>query len=191
MSLITKKEIKMNQKEYSQNIYALSEDLIYEILDRFESNQNVDKTLTYVFSKIFYIHSIRLYLSSRCRIDLFDDIYCLVPIPLHPRRLRQRGFNQAEYICREMSEVLRIPIDTEHLMRTRNNPHQSRSRFDDRQRNVQDLFAIRYPEEWKNRHILLVDDVITSGATMFECMRQTSPIRGCRVSAFALGWAHN
>lgn len=65
----------MNQKEYSQNIYALSEDLIYEILDRFESNQNVDKTLTYVFSKIFYIHSIRLYLSSRCRIDLFDDIY--------------------------------------------------------------------------------------------------------------------
>lgn len=123
--------------------------------------------------------------------DLFDDIDCLVPIPLHPRRLRQRGFNQAEYICRGMSEVLHIPIDTEHLMRTRNNPHQSRSRFDDRQRNVQDLFAIRYPEEWKDRHILLVDDVITSGATMFECMRQTSPIRGCRVSAFALGWAHN
>lgn len=65
----------MNIKEYSQNIYNLSEDLIYEILDRFGSNQNIDKTLTYVFSKIFYIHSIRLYLSSRCRIDLFDDIY--------------------------------------------------------------------------------------------------------------------
>ena len=65
----------MNIKEYSQNIYNLSEDLIYEILDRFGNNQNIDKTLTYVFTKIFYIHSIRLYLSSRCRIDLFDDIY--------------------------------------------------------------------------------------------------------------------
>ena len=65
----------MNIKEYSQNIYSLTEDLIYEILERFGSNQDVDKTLTYVFSKIFYIHSIRLYLSSRCRIDLFDDIY--------------------------------------------------------------------------------------------------------------------
>lgn len=65
----------MDIKEYSQNIYSLTEDLIYEILERFGSNQDVDKTLTYVFSKIFYIHSIRLYLSSRCRIDLFDDIY--------------------------------------------------------------------------------------------------------------------
>ena len=65
----------MDVKEYSQRIYNLTEDLIYEILERFESNQNIDKTLTYVFTKIFYIHSIRLYLSSRCRLDLFDDIY--------------------------------------------------------------------------------------------------------------------
>lgn len=65
----------MNIKEYSKNIYNLSEDLIYEILERFENNQNVDKVLTYVFIKAFYLHSIRLYLSSRCRLDLFDEIY--------------------------------------------------------------------------------------------------------------------
>ena len=65
----------MNIKEYSKNIYELSEDLIYEILDRFGSNQNIDKVLTYVFIKAFYIHSIRLYLSSRCRVDLFDEVY--------------------------------------------------------------------------------------------------------------------
>ena len=65
----------MDIKEYSQKIYNLSEDLIYEILERFESNQSVDKTLTYVFIKVYYIHCVRLYLSSRCRIDLFDDIY--------------------------------------------------------------------------------------------------------------------
>lgn len=65
----------MNIKEYSKNIYELSEDLIYEILDRFGSNQNIDKVLTYVFIKAFYIHSIRLYLSSRCRLDLFDEVY--------------------------------------------------------------------------------------------------------------------
>lgn len=65
----------MDIKEYSKNIFNLSEDLIYEILERFGSSQNIDKTLTYIFIKTFYIHSIRLYLSSRCRIDLFDDIY--------------------------------------------------------------------------------------------------------------------
>jgi ComF family protein len=123
--------------------------------------------------------------------DLFDDVDCLVPVPLHPRRLRERGFNQAEYICKGMSEVLHIPVDNQHLIRTRNNPHQSRSQFDQRKDNVKELFSMRYPEEWKNKHILLVDDVVTSGATMFECMKQLSPIRGCRVSAFALGWAHS
>ena len=123
--------------------------------------------------------------------NLFDEVDYLVPVPLHPRRLRERGFNQAEYICKGLSEVLRIPMDTEHLVRVRNNPHQSRSQFDNREKNVKDLFLVRFPEEWKNKHILLVDDVITSGSTMFECMKQMTPIRGCRISVFALGWAHN
>lgn len=123
--------------------------------------------------------------------DLFDEVDYLVPVPLHPRRLRERGFNQAEYISKGLSEVLRIPMDTEHLVRVRNNPHQSRSQFDNREKNVKDLFLVRFPEEWKNKHILLVDDVITSGSTMFECMKQMTPIRGCRISVFALGWAHN
>lgn len=122
--------------------------------------------------------------------DLFDGIDCLVPVPLHPRRLRERGFNQAEYICKGLSEVLHIPIDTEHLMRKRNNSHQSLSQFEQREKNVKDLFALRYPEEWKNKHVLLVDDVITSGATLMACMKETAPVRGCRVSVFALGWAH-
>ena len=122
--------------------------------------------------------------------DLFDDVDYLVPIPLHPRRLRERGFNQAEYICRGLSEKLHIPIDTEHLVRARNNPHQSRSTFALRFENVKDIFTILYPEEWKGKHILLVDDVITSGSTMLACMRQLTSIRGCRVSVFALGWAH-
>lgn len=123
--------------------------------------------------------------------DLFDDIDFLVPIPLHTCRLRQRGFNQSEYICKGMHAVTKIPIDTEHLIRLKNNPHQSRSEFDKRLDNVKDLFSVCYPEEWKNKHILLVDDVITSGATLMACMKETAPIRGCRVSAFALGWAHS
>ena len=123
--------------------------------------------------------------------DLFDNIDVLVPVPLHPRRLRERGFNQAEWICRGMSKVLGIPIDTEHLYRVRNNAHQAQSSFDKRLANTEELFGVRYPEEWKDKHILLVDDVITSGSTLFECMKQLSAIRGCRVSVFALGWAHN
>lgn len=122
---------------------------------------------------------------------LLEDIDLLVPVPLHTKRLRERGFNQAEYICKGLHAVTAIPIDTEHLVRVRNNPHQSRSMYEKRGDNVKELFAVQYPEEWKNKHILLVDDVITSGSTIFECMLQTSSIRGCRISVFALGWAHH
>lgn len=122
---------------------------------------------------------------------LLEDVDFLVPVPLHPKRFRQRGFNQAEYICRGLSAITHIPIDNQHLVRTKNNPHQSRSALSHRMNNVRDIFAVSHPEEWKNRHILLVDDVITSGATMLSCMRMLTPIRGCRISVFALGWAHN
>ena len=123
--------------------------------------------------------------------DLMDDIDVLVPVPLHPRRLRERGFNQAEWICRGMSKVLGIEVDTEHLYRVRNNAHQAQTSFGERLANTEELFGVRYPEEWKDKHILLVDDVITSGATLLSCMRQLTPIRGCRASVFALGWAHD
>lgn len=122
---------------------------------------------------------------------LLEDVDLLVPVPLHPYRLRERGFNQAEYICKALHDITKIPIDTEHLVRVHNNPHQSRSRFENRKSNTENIFAIRYPEEWKGKHILLVDDVITSGATVFSCMTHTSSIRDCRVSVFTIGWAHN
>ena len=65
----------MDIKEFSKHIFDMSEDISYEILGRFENTQNIDKSVTYIFVKTYYIHTIRLYLSSRCKIDLFDDIY--------------------------------------------------------------------------------------------------------------------
>lgn len=157
--------------------------LLRSLIERGKFGNNPNPNLFYVLGR----EAAREYVGSA----LLEDIDVLVPIPLHSRRLRERGFNQAEYICKGMSEVLQLPIDTQHLVRMRNNPHQSRSQFDKRESNVKDLFSVCYPEEWKNKHILLVDDVITSGSTMFECMKQLSAIRGCRISVFALGWAHN
>ena len=141
-------------------------------------------------AEIFYALG-RLIAQENLDSDMWDDVDYLVPVPLHPRRLRERGFNQSEYICRGIQDITKIPIDTAHLSRLRNNPQQSRSLLNQRDENVKDLFTIAYPEEWKGKHILLVDDVITSGATLFECMKLLSGIRGCRISVFALGWAHN
>ncbi len=118
--------------------------------------------------------------------DFFDTVDVIMPIPLHPRRFRQRGYNQSEYIARGLSDVTKIPYDIEHLTRMRNNPQQARIRGNERARNVEGIFAVNHSEELYRKHILLVDDVITTGSTMRACMDAMRAFRGARISVFAL-----
>ena len=121
--------------------------------------------------------------------DFFEGIDVIIPIPLHPQRKRKRGYNQSDYIARSLSAITHIPIDTTHITRTRNNPNQARMTGKEREENVKGIFAINHPEELYRKHILLVDDVITTGATIRECIHAMHAFRGCHVSVFALATA--
>ena len=118
--------------------------------------------------------------------DFFDEIDVIVPMPLHPRRLRERGYNQSEYIAKGISEITGIPIDTTHVTRVRNTPQQAMQSGDDRKQNVADAFAVNHPEQMYRKHILIVDDLITTGETMRECMKAMKRFRGAKFSVFAL-----
>lgn len=89
----------------------------------------------------------------------------IVPIPLHARRLRERGYNQAELIARAAAEVLRRPLLTEVLVRPKETQSQSRLAAAERLRNVQNAFWVREPSAVRGRFVVLVDDVFTTGAT--------------------------
>lgn len=93
----------------------------------------------------------------------------IVPLPLHPTRLQQRGFNQAAEIARRISQRLRIPLDLDHLLRTRATPPQAGLALTARPRNVHNAFTAQL--DFSKKHILLVDDVMTSGASLNECAR--------------------
>ena len=118
--------------------------------------------------------------------DFFDEIDVIVPMPLHPRRLRERGYNQSEYIAKGISEITGIPIDNTHVTRVRNTPQQAMQSGDDRKQNVADAFAVNHPEQMYRKHILIVDDLITTGETMRECMKAMKRFRGAKFSVFAL-----
>ena len=118
--------------------------------------------------------------------DFFDGIDIIVPIPLHPIRLRERGYNQAEYISRGISEVTGIPIDTTHVTRERNTPKQALQRGDERKQNVNNAFAVNHPEQFYHKHILVVDDLVTTGETMRSCLKAMKRFRGAKFSVFAL-----
>ncbi len=120
----------------------------------------------------------------------FDDIDMIFPIPLHPKRLKERGYNQTLYIAEGIHQVTQIPIATQYLYRTINNPKQSQQNYEERGKNVEGIFAVHFPEQLKNKHILLLDDVITSGSTIDSALQVLFPIRDCKVSVLALACAH-
>lgn len=119
----------------------------------------------------------------------FDPVDIIVPIPLHKRRYRERGFNQSECIARGIAEIIDRPIDTTHLTRERNNEHQARIRKTDRLANAQDLFLVNHPEEWYGRTLLLVDDILTTGATIRAAMQALKEVYGCKIVVFAVAKA--
>jgi ComF family protein len=135
------------------------------------------KKLIHTF-KYRYIDSIAPILASlvvrhvsTCELSLPDII---MPVPLHARRYRMRGFNQATLIARELSMTLTpgidIPCLETVLSRTRYTPAQAKTlKRKDRLNNLQDAFSVKTPDAVKNKNIWLVDDVSTTGGTLMAC----------------------
>lgn len=98
-----------------------------------------------------------------------SDIDCIMPVPLHITRLRQRGFNQALILAHELSRAFSLPLSYDNLSRVRSTRPQVELSGEERIKNVAGAFALRRPEELKGKNVLLVDDVFTTGATMNEC----------------------
>lgn len=118
--------------------------------------------------------------------DFFDGIEVIMPIPLHKNRLRSRGYNQSEYIAYGLSSIIGIPVDTTHLKRVKDTPKQALQDAEGRKTNVAGAFAVNHPEQMYHKHILLVDDLLTTGETMKACLQAMKAFRGATFSIFAL-----
>jgi ComF family protein len=131
----------------------------------------------------------RIYANSLKASGFFDDIDVIVPVPLHPSKERIRGFNQSEYISSGISEVAGLPVELKSLKRVSVSDTQTRrSRFD-RWMNVEGIFDVTDPEAFRGKHILLVDDVITTGSTFESCVAALVKIENVKVSVVALAVA--
>jgi len=131
----------------------------------------------------------RIYALSLHTSGFAADIDMIIPVPLHPAKERLRGFNQSELISQGISDVTGTPVNTTSLTRMSVTDTQTRRSRYDRWTNVEGVFRISDQDNLKGKHILLVDDVITTGSTIESCASELLKIEGVRVSVVALAFA--
>lgn len=120
----------------------------------------------------------------------FDGIDLLVPLPLSPKRERKRGYNQSDYIARGIAAVTGLPIENHCVVRRISNESQTHMNRIERWENVKGIFQVTNPSPLQGKHLLLVDDVLTTGATLRSCGNEIlSLLPDVRLSIFTLAMA--
>lgn len=120
----------------------------------------------------------------------YADIDYIIPVPLHPKKLRIRGYNQSLMIAKGLKISMGIDVFT-GLQRKKHSSTQTRKSRYARWENVKDIFEIIEPEKLDGKSVLLIDDVLTTGATLEACATVLSEIPGLSISIATLAYAHN
>ncbi len=131
----------------------------------------------------------RIYGTSLKSSGYMDGIDIIIPVPLHLSKLRKRGFNQSEIICMGISSVTDVPVNTTSVKRISVSDTQTKKSRYERWVNVEGIFRVTDPEALKGKHVLLVDDVITTGSTIESCVNEILKTDGTKVSVAALAYA--
>jgi len=120
-----------------------------------------------------------------------DDVDAIIPVPLHPKKMKLRGFNQAKCIADGMSEIWDKPVSTGNLIRKIHNPTQTQKSRYARWQNTSNIFDVRKPHAFEGKHLVLVDDVVTTGSTIEACALQLAKIEGVKISVASVAFPMN
>ena len=118
----------------------------------------------------------------------FDDVDLIVPVPLAKKRQRARGYNQSMEIARGVSEITRLPIVVDAVVRKSFNGSQTEMNRWQRNENVEDVFTLKDGSRIEGRHVLIVDDVVTTGATVISCANELRRCCDVKFSVMSLGF---
>ena len=116
----------------------------------------------------------------------FNEIEALVPLPLFPSKEKKRGYNQATILCEGIAEVLLLPILNKVITRPQHTETQTQKGRIERWKNIEGKFQLVDPQAIQNKHLLLVDDVVTTGATLEACGNELLKAGNIKISIATL-----
>jgi len=137
---------------------------------------------------------IGLIMGKYAAVDLLDtpdfaSVDLIIPVPLHPKKYKARGYNQSEWIGKGISKILNKPLDITTLVRVKENPSQTRKSVYERFENTEGIFELSDNTVLFGKHVLLIDDVLTTGSTLEACVRALLETEGIKISIFTLAVA--
>ena len=122
---------------------------------------------------------------------IIQSVNEIIPVPLHKKKLRERGYNQVTLFSQALSDGLNINYNPNLLIRNRYSKTQSKKTFLNRSDGIETIFDVIFTEKDYNKHFLLVDDVITTGSTLEACSRALLKIPGAKISVVCMAMAHS
>ncbi len=154
-----------------------------------EKVQNIMHNIKYNEQKELAIHIGRIFGERLQNNPYLKDVTAIVPVPLHPQKQHLRGYNQSELFAEGMNEILNVDLMTNVISRDINTETQTRKTRTERWENVEKAFVVKQPKQLAHQHILLVDDVLTTGATMESCTQTLLQSADCKVSIATVAFA--
>jgi len=130
------------------------------------------------------------YVADLKELNLETPFDVVIPVPLHKRKFRERGYNQVTTFGKALAEGLNIAFDDAILYRKKYSKTQSKKNLLGRSENIENIFDVHFSTENQNKHFLIVDDVLTTGATLEACSRALLKIPGAKISIVCMAMAN-
>lgn len=124
-------------------------------------------------------------------LKLNNPFEVIIPVPLHPKKFKERGYNQVATFGKALSESLSLAFDDTILFRKKYSKTQSKKNLLGRSENIENLFDVHFSEENHNKHFLIVDDVLTTGSTLEACSKALLKIPGAKISIICMAMANS
>ncbi|MBN2807629.1 MAG: ComF family protein [Prolixibacteraceae bacterium] len=162
----------------------------YFIFQKGSRYQKLIHQLKYKGAREVGIEMGRMYGNELKQTSYFDAVDLIIPVPLHPVKEQKRGYNQSLLIAEGLAQSLGKPVEFKSLYRKEFTETQTRKGRYDRWENVNSLFAVKNETALSGKHLLLVDDIVTTGATLEACTAVLLEVPGVKVSIATLGYAN-